>query len=242
MKVSWIITASLLAGLSLLAEPVDYAVDQVHDQLDTVEDIHSLIAYPTITQEFTPTHRALNVVEIYTRDWSSPTINGVGGTLQVTIREDTTNGTVLAVSEPLELPDGWEGLSRFNFPELVWLTPGNRYALEVRLLTGNNWGVDSYGEFAPPYAGGRYFVGPHLVTSADMWFRAGVRPPATKLKLESERVIAWPGIRPLPYRVWLSTTLTNWQLAGIIQSTADTYRFTNAVSTAPQVFFKVSQP
>lgn len=242
MNARWIVTASLLAGLSLLAQPVDYVVDQAHDLLDTVEDIHSLIAYPTITQEFTPTYRALNVVEIYTRDWSSPTMNGTGGTLQVTVREDTTNGTVLAVSEPLELPDGWEGPSRFHFADLVWLTPGNRYAIEVRLLAGNNWGVDSHGEFAPPYAGGRYFVGPHLVTGADMWFRTGVRPPATKLKLESERVLAWPGIPPLPYRVWMSTTLTNWQFAGIIQSTADTYRFTNEASTAGQIFYKVSFP
>ena len=224
------------------AQPVDYVLDQAHDDLHAREGIHSLVGYPTVTQEFTPTFGALNVVEIFTQDWSFPVTNGIGATLQVTIRNDTTNGAVLGVSAPLNLPDGWEGPSRFRFPELVWLTAGKRHAIEVRLIAGNNWGVESYGAFAPPYPGGRYFVGPHLVTDADMWFRLGVSPPAVKLGLGDARVIAWQGIPPLSYSVWWSTSLTNWSFAGAIQSAVNDYRFTNRVEGAAQQFFKVSFP
>lgn len=231
-----------LASVSVLATTVIYTVDQAHDWPGVIEATHSLVAYPSVTQEFTPTLGALDVVEVYTRDWSFPVTNGVGGTLQANIREDSTNGAILAVSAPLELPDGWEGPSRFLFPNLVWLTPGKRFAIEVRLLAGNNWGVDSYGTFAPPYDGGRYFVGPHQLSGKDMWFRTGVRAPNVRLVLDRERVVRWSGIPPLTYRLWSSTNLADWIPAGFVQSDTPDYAFTNGAGAAPSMFYKVSFP
>jgi hypothetical protein len=242
MKRFWMIVSAALIGPGATAQTFDYAVDQAHDLPEAFEGSHSLIAYPTITQEFTPTHSALNVVEIYTRDWGMPAGNGLGATLAATIRADTTNGAVLAVSGPVVLPDGWEGVSRFEFAELVPLTPGNRYALEVRLLAGDNWGVDSYGLLWPSYAGGRYFVGPHQVNGTDMWFRTGVRPPPVRLVSEGAQIIRWEGIPPLYYSVWKSTTLTNWAWVGWAQPASGSYAFTNQAPGSGAVFFQVSFP
>lgn len=236
-----VLGACLACGLAL-AQPVIYLVDQAHDTLDVSEGIHSLVAYPTVTQEFTPRFGALDIVEIYTRDWSFPSTNGIGGTLQVSIREDSTNGAVLAVSAPLELADGWLGPSQFLFTNLVWLTSGKRHAIEIRLLEGNNWGVDSYGTFAPPYGGGRYFVGTNLVTTTDLWFRTGVRPPAARLAIDRDGVLRWAGVSPLTYSVWTSSDLGRWNHAGFVQSETSAYFFTNNVPGAPGLFYKVSYP
>ncbi len=230
-----------LTGTSALAT-MDYLVDQAHDWPGVIEATHSLVAYPSVTQEFTPAFGALDVVEVYTRDWSFPVTNGIGATLQVSIREDTTNGAILAASAPLELPDGWEGPSQFLFANLVWLTPGKRYAIEVELLEGNNWGVDSYGTFAPPYDGGRYFVGPYQINGKDMWFRTGVRVPNVRLILDRQRVVRWTGIPPLTYRVWSSTDLVKWSHAGFVQSETPDYAFTNNAGAATSLFYKVSLP
>ena len=144
------------------------------------------------------------------------------------------------MSAPLALPDGWLGSSQFFFTNLVWLTPGKRHAIEVRLLAGNNWGVDSYGTFAPPYADGRYFIGTNLITSTDMWFRTGMRVPGPRLAFDG--VLRWEGIPPLAYSVWTSCDLTNWDHAGVVQSVTRDYFFTNTVGKATNVFYKVSYP
>ena len=244
-KLYWIcLVAGGLCWNSLAEQPPDYVIDQAHDLPFASEGVHSLIGFPSITQEFVPQFTALNVVEILTRDWSFPLTNGIGGTLQVTIRDDSTNGPVLGVSEPLQLPDGWIGPSQFAFSTLVPLTPGRRHAIEVRLLEGNNWGVESYGAFAPPYEAGRYFVGTNLVNGADMWFRTGIRPPAVRLEIDPAQinVIRWQGIPPLTYSVWTSTNLTTWTQAGLVQSTTPSYSFTNNAPAPSQLFYRVSAP
>ena len=70
----------VLFSSSTAAHPIDYVIDQAHDWPDVSEGIHSLVGFPSITQEFVPVHSALDTVEIYTRDWSFPLTNGVGGT------------------------------------------------------------------------------------------------------------------------------------------------------------------
>lgn len=236
------ILSGWLACGSAWAQPVDYVIDQAHDLPDVIEGIHSLRGYPSITQEFTPTFGALDIIEVYTRDWGNPRTNGLGATLQVSLRENSTNGALVAISAPLALPDDWLGPSQFLFPQLAWLTPGKRYAIELRLLQGDNWGVDSYGTFGPPYDGGRYFVGTNLIASADMWFRTGVRVPGARLVLERERVLRWEGIPPLLYSVWTSSNLTNWTHAGFAQSATPNYSFTNSTGDAAMLFYKVSFP
>lgn len=233
--------ACISGALAVVARGEDFIVDQGHDDVFAGESIHSLLAFPSLTQEFTPTLSAIDVVEIFTRDWSNPATNGVGAVLQVTLREDSTNGPVLAVSAPTEFPDGWFGPSRFTFTNLVWITPGKRYAFELKLLAGNNWGVDSYGTFAPPYREGRYFIGTNLMQNSDLWFRTGVRPPPARLSSVVPGVLRWKAVAPLSYSVWTSDTLTNWFHAGFVSSESTEYAFTNG-ATANAMFYRVSVP
>ncbi len=180
-------TISLLVFVGTAAcqgviQGADYRVDQQHDWPIQVDLITSIQVYAPIVQEFTPAIGALDVVEIWTEDFGSSGGNGRGATLEVLLREDTTNGAVLATSAPLSLPDGWNGPSRFHFTNVVWLTPEVRYALELRAVAGDNWGVHSHGELIPPtYSRGRYFVAGRPTDSQDMWFRTGVRMPTSQV-------------------------------------------------------------
>jgi hypothetical protein len=185
-------------------------VDQQHDWPNETEAYHSIQALAPVVQEFTPALSALDVVEIWTQDLGFSAGNGVGATLEVWLRQDTTNGPVLAISAPLVLPDGWNALSRFNFTNLVWLTPQTRYALELRVLAGDNWGVNSHGNLFPPaYSRGRYFLAGRPVEDIDMWFRTGLRIPAPVVAL-AKGELRWQGVSPLAYRVWGSVDLKDW--------------------------------
>lgn len=220
----------------------DYRVDQQHDWPNQVEQIISIQVYAPIVQEFTPAIGALDVVEIWTEDFGSSGGNGLGAKLELLLREDTTNGPVLATSAPLTLPDGWNAPSRFSFTNVVWLTPESRYALELRVISGDNWGVHSHGQLAPPtYSRGRYFVAGQATETQDMWFRTGIRMPSPQLVME-EGGLRWQGVPPLNYRIWGSVNLREWGEIGQLTSQTTNYWFTNMALAEPKLFFKVSQP
>lgn len=215
-------------------------LDQAHDE-DWSEAIHRIQAYPLVAQEFTPAVGGLDFVEVFTRDWSFPVTNGVGATLQVLLREGSVTGGVLAASSPRELPDGWVGPTNFWFTNIVWLETGRQYAFEVKVLEGNPWGIESYGTFAPPYDGGRYFLGTNIMRDVDLWFRTGVRVPRPELRVSSRQAIEWAGIPPLAYSVLRSTDLTKWVHAGFVDGTSTNYAFTNVVA-GERAFYRVTFP
>lgn len=225
-----------------VTQGADYRVDQQHDWPNQVDAIHSIQGLAPIVQEFTPAIGALDTVEIWTEDFAYPQGNGVGATLQLMLREGTTDGPVLATSEPLMLPDGWNGPSRFHFTNVVWLTPEVRYALELQAIAGDNWGVHSHGDLIPPtYSRGRYFVAGRPTDALDMWFRTGVRMPSPQLVIAREG-LCWQGVLPLTYRVWGSINLREWGEIGQLMSTTTNYLLTNLARSEPRLFFRVSQP
>ncbi|HMP84659.1 MAG TPA: hypothetical protein PKA41_18345 [Verrucomicrobiota bacterium] len=231
-----------MISTALVPAQQDYFIDQRHD-LEEFEATHSIQGLSPVVQEFTPSIGALDVVEIWTQDGSNPVTNGVGATLQVWIRDDTTNGTILAESQPLALPDGWDGPARFVFTNLVWLEGAKRYAMELKVLSGNNWLVRSHGSlFPPPYPAGRYFLGSSVSTQTDMWFRTGVRVPSPHAHLEYPHRLRWQGIPSMSYRVWRSTNLLDWTEAGTVFLNSTNFLFTNLVTAGSATFYRVSQP
>lgn len=239
-------TLTLLATLGMTLCPgliqaaaADYRVDQQHDWPNEFEAYHSIQGLAPVIQEFTPAIGALDVVEIWTQDLGNPQNNGLGATLQLFLRE-TDTGPVLAASAPLTLPDGWNAPSRFQFTNLVWLTPEVPRALELRVIAGDNWGVNSHGSLFPPaYSRGRYFLAGKPTEALDMWFRTGLRMPAPHC---DQTGIHWQGVPPLNYLVWGSINLKDWGEIGQLTSTTANYSFTNLARAEPKLFFRVTHP
>lgn len=171
-----------------------------------------------------------------------PNTNGIGATLQATILTEATNGTVIAESVPVVLPDYWDGPSRFVFKEQVLLKTGRTYAIALKVLEGDFWGIRSYGELFPPYPPGRYFINGVAVDSFDIWFRTVVRFTPPSLTLDPSATLRWQGIPSLPYTVWSSPDFANWSNIGIAQSSSRDFSFTNQPPDSRAVFYRISYP
>ena len=235
----------LLFALTVIlpaAQPLDYFVDQRHD-LPEFEATHSIQALSPVVQEFTPSIGGLDVIEIWTEDGSFPVTNGGGATLQLWLRDDTTNNALLAASRPLALPDGWNGPARLLFTNIVWLEGAKRYAMELKVLSRDNWLVRSHGDlFPPPYPAGRYFLRGAATERSDMWFRTGVRVPRPDIHLEYPHRLRWLGIPSMSYRVWSSTNLVEWIESGRVLLHTTNFVFTNLVTDTPRSYYRVTQP
>ena len=232
-------SAGLLAGGSSLGVEI---IDQRHDMPDAYEGHHSIQLVGPIVQEFLPAIGALDFVDVWTQDIGFVVPGSPGAIVQVLVLDNATNGQPLAQTAPLALPNNWEGVSRFSFTNTVWLTPGNVYALQVRVLEGDNWGVISYGDLFPErYPGGRYFLNGRAMANADMWFRTGLRLSPPHLALEHGSRLRWHGVPPLTYRIWGSFDLLDWSALGSLSATTTNYVFTNVIS-ANHLFYRVTFP
>jgi hypothetical protein len=140
----------------------DYVVDQSNDDDPPNSWVWSITGMGPMGQEFTPALGGINVTEIHVS-------TGVGNnTLQVVLRDATITGAVLGVSGA-ETPGPSNGYLRFDFPELVELTPGELYVLELVSLEGG--GSVSVGS---GYPGGRAIRLGEPSESADLLFREGI--------------------------------------------------------------------
>jgi hypothetical protein len=131
-----------------------------------------------IGQEFTPSVSGLDAVELWTGDFTRG--NGVGALLQVNIRKATITGELLATSLPVDLPDSFDGVTHFDFPGLVRLTPNEMYVIEV-LVVGDNWVVTHNWSAAScgggpdcGYAGGNWIIQGNSVPGNALWFQEGL--------------------------------------------------------------------
>jgi hypothetical protein len=94
----------------------------------------------------------------------------------VAIRKNTIFGPVVGVSYPVQLDAANnDSHTRFSFPFLVHLKPGDRYVIDVIPLKGNENSIVWYGQpgvdFYP--AGNGIKLGKQ-VQDADIWFEEGV--------------------------------------------------------------------
>ncbi len=140
----------------------------------TPSGFQSIQALSPIGQEFTPTLSSLDFVELFTEDFGDAH-NGVGGELVVNIRHGTITDSIIATSLPVTLPDSFSGITHFNFPSSVSLTPGEIYIIEITVASGDNWGVGMSG--VPTYAGGGPILQGVSQTGYDLWFKEGHTVP-----------------------------------------------------------------
>lgn len=140
--------------------------------------LDSIQWFSPIGQSFTPVIACLDVIEMWTEDFTI--LNGNGAGLYVNIRESTIYGPILGTSHVLQLPDSFSGLTHFTFPSLVTLTPGRVYVIEVVALGGiawivyYNWGIGSGGGPESTYPGGTWILNGEEIPNNDLWFREGL--------------------------------------------------------------------
>ncbi len=177
----------------VMAHP--YIIDQSNDETNGFGNstcspaIHSLLFFSPMGQGFTPTLTSLSVVELRTRDFAPK--NSLGVNLVVKIHQGSFAGPIIGTSFTVTLPDGFGisdilgGVTHFDFPSPVPLTPGALYFLEVVLLSPAtppyNWGL-LHNDNAPPFCGGlTAYAGGSMVFKGvtaylpemDLWFREG---------------------------------------------------------------------
>ena len=186
--VKW--TRTVLAAVILLAFWVSPATVSAHpftaDQVNVAFVpglFDSIQILGPIGQEFTPTLPSLDVVELFTTDFS----NSLGADLLVNIRLSTITGAIAGTSSPLTLPRGFTGVTHFDFPSAVSLVPGNLYVIEAVVTSGGNWGIGSSGGPFSTYSGGNWIIQGVSRPGNDLWFSEGlaVPEPASLLLLGS---------------------------------------------------------
>jgi hypothetical protein len=180
-----------LPTLSVTAQP--FLVDQRNDNFPITGGF-GFGASP-LGQEFTPTFKALDVVEILIgpRD---PTSVGL-----VNIRIGSIDGPIIGTSLPSTI-DG--DIMRFDFSSLVSLIPGDLYVLEPLVLT-EPFGI-AFSD-TDTYANGRGIAFGSPVSNRDMWFREGVATVQTVPEPNMSRVLGIGLLGLLGYGWWRRSSI-----------------------------------
>jgi hypothetical protein len=191
---AWVVGLLVVMGLwvspaTLMAHP--FVVDQAYTgSVNAAWYIYGAIG-PS-GQEFTPTLPSLGGVELLTKD--IPAGNGLGASLSVDIRLDGIFGTIVGTSSPTVLSDGFDGVTHFDFPSPVALTPGTRYVIAPVIAPGGDtWRI--YGSNTNPFPGGRGILSGAPTSVVDMWFREG---PAEAVPEPSTVMLLVLGLAALP--------------------------------------------
>ena len=240
MRILFVVVLNLfLSGTALRAQDPEFWVDQRHDRSDVDLFGHNIQLAGVIIQEFVPERSSLNVVELWTEDFGSPRSNGLGASLQLLIRGDTAGGPIIAASNPLDLEDNHNGITRFEFSELVQVTPGNRYAIDLIVHKGDFWGVRSYGGAELEYLPGRYFRGAKT-SDLDLWFRTGLSVPL-EVRFVPPNRIEWIGTSTQSYRIWGSKDMVRWEEIASIESEPGEFTYLTDLEEN-HYFYRVSTP
>jgi hypothetical protein len=163
------VTICCLLALPCAADT--FTVDQANDP-SACCGLYSIQFLSPIGQSFTPTLTGLNFFQFFTQDFDFDS-SGTGATLTVTIHSGSISGTILGISDPTVLPNGFTGITDFSFATLVPLTPATLYFAEVT-ASGDNWAVGNTGN---TYAGGDLIVFGSAEPADDLWFREGIVTP-----------------------------------------------------------------
>jgi hypothetical protein len=240
MRLLLIIACALeLLGSVTFSQELDYVIDQRHDLLNVNLMGHNIRLAERMIQEFVPQADRLNVVELLTEDFGGTRTNGLGATLQIVLWKGPMNGEPLATSAPIRLEDNFSGITRFLFNDPIDLVPGAVYAIDVRLVSGDDWGVRSYGGWEwPTYPQGRYFRGDRT-TDLDMWFRTGFRKSGVQLTFR-DGTVQWHGVPGTAYKIWGSSDLLEWTSLAEVTSEESRFSFSPQAAHAHR-FFRVSE-
>ena len=126
-----------------------------------------------VGQTFRPSFAGLDTIELWTEDQWDAECSGVGARLQVKLHEAAIDGLLVGSSSPVVLPDCFKGITSFGFPSLIALTPDKVYAIEVVVMSGDNWGV-VWQQLPDSYPRGESIV-LGAASNADIEFQEGLR-------------------------------------------------------------------
>ena len=125
-----------------------------------------------IGQSFTPTLSSVGFIRLFLSDSS---LNGVGASVYVNLRQGSITGPILASTDPVSMPDSFSGHPDFLFSTPVSVTPGTTYFFQPVLQAGDStWSIVGYNY---NYDGGTAFIQGNPNIGSDVWFREGIIIP-----------------------------------------------------------------
>jgi hypothetical protein len=168
----------------------DSVVDQANTNL-TLKWSYNIYLSP-MGQEFMPKLHALDAIELMLDDASCSQIGSQGGSLKLQIRESTITGRILAVSETVHFPNCFNGIMRFNFPEVVVVNPGQMYVMEAAHVSDNTSTL-YMNETPDNYSGGDFIMNGIVRPGKDLWFREGLFNFIARRK-EQVKEVGWQNL------------------------------------------------
>jgi hypothetical protein len=125
-------------------------------------------------QSFTPTLSSVGFVRLALGDTNPG--NSLGATVVVNLRAGSITGSIIGISSPVSMPDGFNGVTNLFFSTPVAVTPGVTYYFQPVIQTGGDfWLTRQYNSYN--YPGGMLFYGSTPAPNFDMWFREGQYVP-----------------------------------------------------------------
>jgi hypothetical protein len=172
------VTSSICALFALTAHGQGTFVydQQSSDESLPGEAVAGIQAYQPIGQSFTPALSAVGFIRLQLLDPNPG--NGLGAVILIHLRANSINGTILASTEMVSLPDGTPGPAsfvNFLFSAPVAVAPNTTYYFQPVVQSGD---VMLAGRYIPgtDYLGGtEYLQG--QPGNDDLWFREGIRVP-----------------------------------------------------------------
>ena len=167
----------LLFTLGLVNQATTFVVDQSATGFPITWTQN--IAFIQVGQEFTPSLKGINFVELLVGDAECQTFPPPHGNdpLQVSLRihRDTTGGAVIGQSVIASLAPCFDDVARFEFPSIVPLVPGHVYVIELVYAGGRMALADS--STTDVYPGGTHISDGVRILDSDLWFREGLLLP-----------------------------------------------------------------
>jgi len=160
----WWAAAIGLVLVSSCFAGADEIIDQANDSEQPGGAVN--ITNAPIGQEFRPNLSRLDFVDLYIWSYDVP----VAAPLEVDIRVDSWEGELLGTSFAAVVQPGAFQPVRLGFPETIDLTPGVRYVLDVRDVTGAQLFL---GLTPDLYDWGRPYIDGMFSPLEDAWFREG---------------------------------------------------------------------
>jgi len=170
------ILAVVLAGLGCVSSAFAQLVF-LYDQESANESTGGggatgIQASTPVGQSFTPQFSSVSFIRLKLHDVNVG--NDLGATLTISLRTNSITGPILGFSDPVVLPDTFNGYPDFLFSTPVSVTPGVTYFFQPLVETGDAWAIAGYNY---EYSGGTAFVNGVALLGSDLWFREGVVVP-----------------------------------------------------------------
>ena len=167
----------LLFTVGLVNQATTFVVDQAATGFPITWTQN--IAFIQVGQEFTPSLRGVNFVELLMEDAECLTFPPPHGNspLQVSllIHRDTIEGAVIGQSVIVSLAPCFDDVARFEFPSIVPLVPGRMYVIEL-IYEGGRMALAS-SSTTDVYPGGTHISDGVRILDSDLWFREGLLLP-----------------------------------------------------------------